>query len=128
MEMDPSFAGSASLDLDTSDLLTTSGADLMREFKMEPGLSPPSTSSAPGATSSGQGSRQQQLHSEEDVFRSMKIKDTSTTPYSDATQVSPTTPAFNLFPLQNSKLGRSHYEIRWVSLFVILVEGLNRNA
>ena len=87
MEMEPSFAGSASLDLDTSDLLTTSGADLMREFKMESGLSPPSTSSAPGATSSGQGSRQQQLHSEEDVFRSMKIKDTSTTPYSDATQV-----------------------------------------
>ena len=90
MEMEPSFAGvgSASLDLDTSDLLTTSGADLMREFKMESGLPPPSTSSASGATSSGQGSRQQQLHSEEDVFRSMKIKDNSTTPYSDATQVS----------------------------------------
>jgi hypothetical protein len=89
MEMDPSFAGvgSASLDLETSDLLTSSGADLMREFKMESGLSPPQNPSSSTGTSSGQQSRQQQLHSEEDVFRSMKIKDTSTTPYSDATQV-----------------------------------------
>ena len=103
MEIEPSFG----LDLEMSGEMAGAGhsnSDFLTEIKTEP-------SAIPGP-SSDDTSAPQRLHSEEDVFRSMKIKDTSTTPYSDATQVSPTTPAFNLFPLRNSKLGRSHYEKR----------------
>ena len=57
------------------DLDSEAVSGFVSDIKMEP------------STSSSSGQPPPRLHSEEDVFRSMKIKDTSTTPYSDATQV-----------------------------------------
>ena len=78
--MDTSF----DLDLDSA------VSDFVSEVKMEPSSSFASEVKMEPSTSSSRSSKpsQPRLHSEEDVFRSMKIKNTSTTPYSDATQVS----------------------------------------
>ena len=80
--MDTSFdldLDSAVTDFVSEVKMEPSSSSFASEVKMEPSTSSSSRSSKPS---------QPRLHSEEDVFRSMKIKNTSTTPYSDATQVS----------------------------------------
>ena len=87
--MDTSF----DLDLDSA------VSDFVSEVKMEPSSSFASEVKMEPSTSSSRSSKpssQPRLHSEEDVFRSMKIKNTSTTPYSDATQVSRLTNHYSL--------------------------------